>query len=175
MAACAPTLREALNDSISSGRFVDTKILLFSHRDSSGTICKPRALYASSRVLRSVPHFNDRKLLQLVSEGSPLNVNAPRVLFGQFGEAESKDFSEPIDDNESANGYGYYSDSDLEEDEDFASSKEAPTQKRSAGGHLSDPFSFPPVENEAAPTWGEYKEGLEKGKVIKIHDMAFIT
>lgn len=62
MAACTPALREALNDSICSGRFVDTKIILFSRRDSSGTITKPRALYASSRVLRTVPHFNDCKL-----------------------------------------------------------------------------------------------------------------
>lgn len=62
MAACTPALREALNESISSGHFVDTKIILFSRRDPSGTIRKPRALYASSRVLKTVPHFNDRKL-----------------------------------------------------------------------------------------------------------------
>ena len=97
------------------------------------------------------------------------------MLFGQFGEAESKDFSEPLNDSESAGDYGYYSDSDLEEDEDSASSKEAPSQKRPAGGHLSDPFSLPPVEHEPASTYGEYKERLEKGKVIEIRDMAFIT
>lgn len=67
MAACTPALREALNDSISSGRFVDTKIILFSRRDSSGTICKPRALYANSRVLKTVSYFNDRKSPLLVS------------------------------------------------------------------------------------------------------------
>ena len=54
-------LQQALNDSISSGRFIDTKIILFSRRDSSGTVCKPRVLYASSHVLRTVPYFNDRK------------------------------------------------------------------------------------------------------------------
>ena len=59
MAACTPALREALSDSISSGRFADTKIVLFSHRDTSGAVCKPRALYASSHVLRTVPYFND--------------------------------------------------------------------------------------------------------------------
>lgn len=93
------------------------------------------------------------------------------MLFGQFGEAESKDFTESLDDNESANDYGYYSDSDLEEDEDSASSKEALSQRR----HPSNPFSLPPVENELVSTCGEHKERLEKGKVIKIHDMAFIT
>ena len=54
-------LREALNDAISSGRFVDTKIVLFSRRDSVGRVCKPRALYANSRVLKSVPYFEDRE------------------------------------------------------------------------------------------------------------------
>ena len=97
------------------------------------------------------------------------------MLFGPFAEAESKDFSEPLDDNESPDGYGYHSDSDLEEDEDSASSKESPTQRRSTAGHLSDHFSFPAVETELASTLGEHKERLEKGKVIKIHDMAFIT
>jgi hypothetical protein len=114
-------------------------------------------------------------LLLFVSEDPP-DANALRVLFGQFGEAESKDFSETLYDNESTEDYGYYSDSDLEEDEDFASSKsEALNHKRPRGGHLSDPFSLPPVEHEPASTYGEFKERLEKGKVIKIRDMAFIT
>ena len=54
-------LQEALNDAISCGKFIDTKIILFSRRDSSGRICKPRALYANSHVLKSVPYFNDRE------------------------------------------------------------------------------------------------------------------
>ena len=56
-----PALREALNDAISSGRFVDTKIVLFSRRDSAGRECKPRALYANSDVLKSVAYFEDRE------------------------------------------------------------------------------------------------------------------
>jgi hypothetical protein len=54
-------LREALDDAISSGKFVDTKIVLFSRRDSSGRVCKPKALYANSHVLKSVPYFKDRE------------------------------------------------------------------------------------------------------------------
>ena len=54
-------LREALNDAISSGKFVDTKIVLFSQRDSLGRVCKSRALYANSHVLKSVPYFNHRE------------------------------------------------------------------------------------------------------------------
>lgn len=51
-------LKEALNDAITSGKFIDTKIVLFSRRDSSGRVCKPKALYANSHVLKSVPYFN---------------------------------------------------------------------------------------------------------------------
>ena len=58
MAATTP-LREALNQGISSGRLVDTKIVLYSHRDSSGRIYRPKALYTNSRILKTVPYFND--------------------------------------------------------------------------------------------------------------------
>ena len=61
MAAYTLPLREALNEPISSGRFVDTKINLFSRKDPSGTVFKPKALYASSRVLKTVPYFSDRE------------------------------------------------------------------------------------------------------------------
>ena len=60
MAATLP-FREALNEGIVSGTFVDTKIILFSRRDSSGRVHEPKALYASSHVLKSVPYFNDRE------------------------------------------------------------------------------------------------------------------
>lgn len=83
------------------------------------------------------------------------------MLFGSFAEAELKDFSECLDDTQCAENYGYSSDSDLE-DEDSANSK-AP---KPAGQ---------PTDNNPAPTCGEHKERLEKGKVIKIRDMAFVT
>ena len=57
MAATLP-FREALNKGTVSGTLVDTKIILFS---SSGRVYEPRAAYASSHVLKSVPYFNDRK------------------------------------------------------------------------------------------------------------------
>ena len=64
-----PALQEALNSAISSGKFIDTKVILFSRRDSSGNACKPKALYANSHVLKSVPYFNDREF-------------QPRLLYG---------------------------------------------------------------------------------------------
>ena len=53
-------LREALNASITSGHFADTKVYLFSHRNSAGEVCKPKVLYANSIALKSAPYFNDR-------------------------------------------------------------------------------------------------------------------
>lgn len=98
------------------------------------------------------------------------------MLFGQFGEAEPKDFSEPLDDDESADDYGYYSDSDLEEDEDCVSLTKSPKQNSlPTGSNLPDPFHFSLSEDKPAPTCGEYEGRPEKGKVIKIQDMAFVT
>ena len=61
MAAATLPFREALNEGIASGTLVDTKVIVFSRRKSSGKVCGPRALYASSHVLKSVPYFNDRE------------------------------------------------------------------------------------------------------------------
>ena len=58
MAATA-TLREALNHGISTGNFIDTKIILYSHKDSYGRVCQPKALYANSHTLKTVSYFND--------------------------------------------------------------------------------------------------------------------
>ena len=63
LAAMAATvaLREVLNQGISSGTFVDTKFILYSHRNSSGRVGRPKALYANSHVLKTIPYFNDRE------------------------------------------------------------------------------------------------------------------
>ncbi|KAF9642135.1 hypothetical protein BDM02DRAFT_3124819 [Thelephora ganbajun] len=141
--AATTALRNALNQGISSGNLVDTKIILYSHRDSSGRVCCPKALYANSHVLRTVPYFND-------------------LLFGNFAESQSKDFKEAIDEAESAEDYGYSSDSDLGDDEDKPASFEPATE---AQVNSSDPFA----------THEEHDERVEKGKVVKIPDMAFVT
>ena len=100
--------------------------------------------------------------------------NILRVLCGTFKEAESKDFSEPIDDNASGEDYGYYSDSDLEEDEDVANSEERPKETAPLRGHPFDPLCFS-VDNESTHVYGEREERPVKGKVIPIQDVAFIT
>ncbi|KAF9785361.1 hypothetical protein BJ322DRAFT_827159 [Thelephora terrestris] len=157
MAACTRPLREALNEALSSGRFVDTKIILYSRRGSSGCITKPKALYANSHVLKSVPYFS-------------------HLLSGTYSESEPKDFSESIDEDEQAENYGHSSDSDLEDDDHVVNSmaktpkKAAPPKSNSLG-----PSCLPASDKRPAPVYGEWKEPSGKGTIIKIHDVAFIT
>ena len=81
------------------------------------------------------------------------------MLFGNFAESQSKDFTkEEIDEEEeSAEDYGYLSDSDLEDDED---EKVAP---------VAVPGGDKKILCE------EHEERIEKGKIVKIPDMAFVT
>ena len=51
-------LQDALNESITSGIFVDTKFYVFSRREVSGRVGSPRALYCNSRTLDTVPYFS---------------------------------------------------------------------------------------------------------------------
>jgi len=171
MAATA-ALCEALNRGISSGNLVDTKIILYSHRDSSGRVCRPRALYANSHVLKTVPYFNDRKSTTTLSITQRASQRVSEVLFGNFAESQSKEFSkEEVDDEESAEDYGYLSDSDLEDDEDEKIALFKNTSKSKA--RLFDPFATLGEDNKILSE--EHEEHVEKGKIVKIPDMAFVT
>ena len=59
-------LLDALDESITSGTFIDTKFYVFSRRGASGRVDSPRPLYCNSHVLSTVPYFSARKL-----QGSP--------------------------------------------------------------------------------------------------------
>ncbi|KAF9650018.1 hypothetical protein BDM02DRAFT_3128015 [Thelephora ganbajun] len=157
--AATTALREALNQGISSGNLVDTMIILYSHRDSSGRVCRPKALYANSHILKTVPYFNDQ----------PHSI-ASKVLFGNFAESRSKDFKEAIDEEECAEDYGYSSDSDLEDDEDEKSALFKHTTKTK--NHPFDPFA---IAGEDKIICEGHEEHVEKGKVVKIPDIAFVT
>ena len=90
------------------------------------------------------------------------------MLFGNFSESQPKDFKEAIDEEELAENYGYSSDSDLEEDEGLSSSKDTPRPK----AHPSDPPAIPRKDRTAYEERGEH---VDKGKVVKIPDIAFVT
>ena len=101
--------------------------------------------------------------------------NLLKVLSGTFAEAESKDFSQPIDESECAENYGYCSDSDLEPEDDDDAVKEGETLKKTVTlrGHPFDPLCF--SANEDMPTYGQHKGSAREGAVIRVQDIAFIT
>ena len=80
------------------------------------------------------------------------------MLFGNFTESQSRDFTkEAIDEEESAEDYGYLSDSDLEDDED----------------EKVAPVAIPGEDQKILCE--EHEEHVEKGKIVKIPDIAFVT
>ena len=171
--AATTALREALNQGISSGNLVDTKIILYSHRDYSGRICRPKALYANSHVLKIVPYFGSRESTATLEDArqNPHDV-APIVLFGNFAESQSKDFSkEESDYEESAEDYGYLSDSDLEDDEDEKIASFKSTNKPKV--HSFGPLAVPGEDTKILS--GEHEEHVEKGKIVRVPDVAFVT
>ena len=83
------------------------------------------------------------------------------VFFGSFAEAQLKDFNEEtIDEEEIAQDHGYSSDSDLEDDID-------------RGVAPVEPVAVPPEEKKILGE--EHDERIEKGKIVKIPDMALVT
>ena len=92
------------------------------------------------------------------------------MLFGKFSESQSKDFKEAIDEEESAEDYGYLSDSDLEDSE-----YEKPSSSfKNASKPRVHPFGSFPAQGEKT-AYEKTEEHVGKGKVVKIPDVAFVT
>ena len=95
-----------------------------------------------------------------------------KVLFRNSAEAQLEDFSkDAIDQEESAEDYGYSSDSDLEDDEDEKVASF--NQETESKAHLFDPFAIHGEDKKILCE--EHEEHVDKGKVVKIPDMAFVT
>ena len=163
MAATVP-LREALNKGISTGGFVDTKLILYSHRDSSRRVCRPKALYANSHVLQKVAYFDT--VFETFKE--PRSV-VLRMLHWALAESKLKGLGDGIDEEEFADDYGYLSDSDLEDDED---EEDAYKYTNRSNIYPYDPFLSPGADKVVHE---RHDELARKGRVIKIPDMAFVT
>jgi hypothetical protein len=163
--AATTALREALNQGISTGNLVDTKIVVYSRRNSYGQVCRPKPLYTSSHVLKTVPYFNDRKFTptpDFIRAESHTTIS--EVLFGNFAEAQPRGLKEAIRGEETTEDYGYLSDSDLEDDEDM---KTRPVVR---------PFDqFMTSRKERRSPSEENEEGIGEGKIVKIPDVAFVT
>jgi len=57
-------LKAALEDSISSGKFIDTKFWVFDHLNrETGRLERPTTVFANSAVVRSVPYLSARRFL----------------------------------------------------------------------------------------------------------------
>ena len=122
-------LHAALNDSITSGRFIDTKFYVFSRRDKSRRVGTPKALFANSRVLTTVPYFETRKRLifslffgvSLRSSPSIFHdvLRSSVVFSDRFSEGVSKNLSDgfPSDEEPYTDSYECLPDSDLDEEE----------------------------------------------------------
>jgi len=103
--------------------------------------------------LKTIPYFND-------------------LLFGNFSEAELKNFDGSIGRDESAaEDYGYYSDSDLGDEEDEKPRQSARTCDEPSAG----PFRRPQPLVGENPRHENLPEPANKGKIVRIPDMAFVT
>ena len=59
--AAPEVLFDALNESITSGTFIDTKFYVYSRKGASGRVNSPRSLYCNGHVLKTVPYFSTRE------------------------------------------------------------------------------------------------------------------
>lgn len=84
-------LLEALNQGISSGILIDTQVILYSHRDSAGRVRQPKALYASSHVLKTIPYFEDCKSTAALS-----TLEEPHMIGLQYSSGNSQSLSQRI-------------------------------------------------------------------------------
>ena len=162
-----PAFREALNQGISSGIFIDTKIILYSRRDSHRRVCRPKALYANSHVLKTVPGFEYRECHITLETLKAIHDIVPKVLSGDSVESQSEDLQDPLDEAESADIYGYLSDSDLEDDEEV---NPPPKSHEPLSG-----ASYEDNKDKNATSSEFYQESVERYKIIKISDVAFVT
>ena len=95
-----------------------------------------------------------------------------QVLFGDFAEAQSRNFKEAINGEEFAEDYGYLSDSDLEDEKDKSSTPQKAEDMIQSG---AGPSSLAVGSNENQRVCEDHEECIAQGKVVKIPDVAFVT
>ena len=96
------------------------------------------------------------------------------MLFGDFAEARSRNFEEVIDEEGFAEDYGYWSDSDLEEEDESRISR-SDAAEDATKPEVHDPTDSPAISSEGKMVYEDHKECVEQGKVVKIPDVAFVT
>ena len=96
------------------------------------------------------------------------------MLFGNFAEAQSRNFEEVIDEGFSED-YGYWSDSDLEDEEDESGIPQSVVAEDATQLEVHDPTDSPAILSEGKIVYEDHKECVKQGKVVKIPDVAFVT
>ena len=97
------------------------------------------------------------------------------MLFGDFVEARSRNFGEVIDEEDFAEDYGYSSDSDLEDEGDRSRVLQRTVTDGATLSEVQDPPDSPAISSGDKTVCEEYEERVERGKVVKIPDVAFVT
>lgn len=137
--------------SMSSGSFVDTKFYAYSKRSPSGTVHKPRSIYANSFLLRAKApqYFEPRK--SPIIPGCVLQRVAENFLVLQGGYdgyclVGSLQASFPAEFPNEADGCGYDSDSDIE-DEDTKVEENTSSSSSESWDTLGGPSSTVPADD----------------------------
>ena len=110
-------LLDALNDSITSGTFIDTKFYVFSRRGASGRVGSPRPLYCNAHALDTVSYFSTRELRKHPWRCESDDI-AYSVFSDGFSEGQARNINEgfPSDSLPHTEDHDYLSDSDLEDE-----------------------------------------------------------
>ena len=97
------------------------------------------------------------------------------MLFGNFAEAQSRNFGEATEEEEIADDYGYLSDSDLQDEGEPNIPQEILVEYLEFPVAEINPSDPPPVSDHEKVVHENHEECAEQGKVIKIPDVAFVT
>lgn len=191
-------LQESLQDSITSGSFVDTKFWVFSKRARSnpGRVGEPKALFLNGRVAKRVPRLGAS--MAWPREFSNSKTNPFTVLEGRKTE-ENLRVRFPTDRKPYTRTYDYDDDSDLEDDDgeisddDLDASPQAATEDPGNDSELvtvvnsdakSSEFSDIVSISDLGSIFSESSDGKSEtnpdpfahvGKVVVIEDVAFVT
>ena len=97
------------------------------------------------------------------------------MLFGDFAEAQPRNFGEVINEEDFAEDYGYSSDSDLEDEEDRLRALQHTPAEDATQSEVQDSSDLPAISSGDKTVCEDHEERVEQGKVVRIPDVAFVT
>ena len=97
------------------------------------------------------------------------------MLFGDFAEAQPRNFGGEIDEEDFAEDYGYSSDSDLEDEEDQLRALQHTSAEDTTQSGVQDPSDSRAISSGDKTVYEDHEECVEQGKAVRIPDVAFVT